>query len=104
MQKPIAMTADLRYDIDTAISSVDHIKAEFERETIACRVADAYDTRGRETGFYQGGQMNFGYSPVRMTVNGKKGSVLVPSEQADALRLLARRIAEMQRMWIVCYH
>ena len=61
--------------------------AEFERETIAARVADAYSTRGRETGFYQGGVMSFGYAPERMTVNGKTGSVLVPSEQADALRL-----------------
>ena len=61
--------------------------AEFERETIAGRVADAYNARGRETGFYQGGTMNFGYTPQRMTVNGKKGSVLVPSEQAEALKL-----------------
>ena len=42
--------------------------AEFERETIAGRVADAYDTRGRETGFYQGGTMSFGYTTQRMTV------------------------------------
>lgn len=59
--------------------------AEFERETIAGRVADAYSTRGRETGFYQGGVMCFGYVPERMKVNGKNGSVLVPSEQAEAL-------------------
>ena len=69
--------------------------AEFERETIAGRVADAYDTRGRETGFYQGGTMSFGYTTTqRMTVNGKKGSVLVPSEQADALRLSYQMYAE----------
>ena len=68
--------------------------AEFERETIAARVADAYDTRGRETGFYQGGPMNFGYSPERRTVNGKTGSVLVPSEQAAALRLAYQMYAE----------
>ncbi|MBQ6041533.1 MAG: recombinase family protein [Oscillospiraceae bacterium] len=68
--------------------------AESERETIAGRVADAYDTRGRETGFYQGGTMSFGYTTQRMTVNGKKGSVLVPSEQADALRLAYQMYAE----------
>ena len=68
--------------------------AEFERETIAGRVADAYDTRGRETGFYQGGTMSFGYTTQRMTVNRKKGSVLVPSEQADALRLAYQMYAE----------
>ena len=68
--------------------------AEFERETIAGRVADAYDTRGRETGFYQGGTMSFGYTTQRRTVNGKKGSVLVPAEQAGALKLAYEMYAE----------
>ena len=31
--------------------------AEFERETIAARVADAFQTKARETGFYQGGKV-----------------------------------------------
>ena len=31
--------------------------AEFERETIAARVKDAYDTKAVETGFYQGGKV-----------------------------------------------
>ena len=68
--------------------------AEFERETIAGRVDDAYNTRGRETGFYQGGTMAFGYTTQRMTVSGKKGSVLVPSQQADALKLAYEMYAE----------
>ena len=57
--------------------------AEFERETIAGRVADAYGTRAAETGFYQGGKVYYGYIPERRTVNGKTGSVLVPSDRAD---------------------
>ncbi len=68
--------------------------AEFERETIAGRVADAYSTRGRETGFYQGGVMSFGYRPEKMTVNGKNGSVLVASEQAEALKKAYEMYAE----------
>ena len=40
--------------------------AEFERETIAARVADAYNTKARETGFYQGGKV-YGYVPERRT-------------------------------------
>jgi hypothetical protein len=56
--------------------------AEFERETIAERVADAYNTRASETGFYQGGKIYYGYIPERRTVNGKMGSVLVPSDKA----------------------
>ena len=59
--------------------------AEFERETIAARVADAYNTKARETGFYQGGKMFYGYTSERRTINGKTGSVLVPSENAEAV-------------------
>ena len=59
--------------------------AEFERETIAARVADAFNTKARETGFYQGGKVQFGYTPERRTVGGKTGSVLVPSELAEAV-------------------
>jgi len=61
--------------------------AEFERETIAARVADAYSTRSTETGFYQGGKIYYGYEPERRTVNGKNGSVLVPSAQAEIIRI-----------------
>lgn len=61
--------------------------AEFERETIAARVADAYNTKARETGFYQGGKMYYGYDSERRTVNGKTGSVLIPSEQAESVRI-----------------
>ena len=61
--------------------------AEFERETIAARVADAFSTKARETGFYQGGKVQFGYVPERRTINGKIGSVLVPSENAEAVRV-----------------
>jgi len=60
--------------------------AEFERETIAARVADAYVARSMETGFYQGGKIYYGYEPERRTVNGKTGSVLVPSDKADVIR------------------
>lgn len=60
--------------------------AEFERETIAARVADAYNTRARETGFYQGGKIYYGYAPERQTINGKTGSVLVPSEKAQVVQ------------------
>ena len=60
--------------------------AEFERETIADRVADAYNTRARETGFYQGGKVYYGYRPERRSVNGKTGSVLVPSDKAHVIQ------------------
>lgn len=61
--------------------------AEFERETIAARVADAFNTKARETGFYQGGKVQFGYTSERFTIDGKTGSVLVPSENAEAVRV-----------------
>lgn len=59
--------------------------AEFERETIAARVKDAYSTKAVETGFYQGGKVYFGYETTRQTVNGKTGSVLVPCETAETV-------------------
>ena len=59
--------------------------AEFERETIAARVKDAYSTKAVETGFYQGGKMFFGFQSSRLTINGKIGSVLVPSEAAQTV-------------------
>ena len=34
--------------------------AEFEREAIAARVKDSYETKAQETGFYQGGGVYFG--------------------------------------------
>ena len=61
--------------------------AEFERETIAARVADAYNTKTGETGFYPGGKVYYGFVPERRTINGKTGSVLVPSEQAEAVKI-----------------
>ena len=61
--------------------------AEFERETIAARVADAFQTKARETGFYQGGKMYYGFNSERRTINGKTGSVLVPSAQAESVRI-----------------
>lgn len=64
--------------------------AEFERETIAGRVADAYSTRSLETGFYQGGKVYYGYVPERRLVGGKNGSVLVPSDKADVVRTAYR--------------
>ncbi len=59
--------------------------AKFERETIAARVKDAYSTKAVETGFYQGGKMFFGFQSSRQTINGKTGSVLVPSEAAQTV-------------------
>lgn len=61
--------------------------AEFERETIAARVADAYNTRARETGFYQGGKMYYGFDSERRTINGKTGSVLVANEQSESVKI-----------------
>jgi len=42
--------------------------AKFERETIAERVTDAYNTRVQKTGFYQGGKIYYGYQPERRTI------------------------------------
>ena len=59
--------------------------AEFERETIAARVTDAYNTRATETGFYQGGKRYYGFKSDRRTINGKTGSILVPNDKTDVV-------------------
>jgi DNA invertase Pin-like site-specific DNA recombinase len=61
--------------------------AEFERETIAGRCKDSYSTRSVDTGFYLGGQVYYGFIPERREVNGKVGSVLVPSDKAEVVRI-----------------
>lgn len=55
--------------------------AEFERDTIADRCKDAYDTRAQGTGFRMG-FAPYGYALERRTVNGKLGTVLVPGDKA----------------------
>ena len=62
--------------------------AEFERETIAARVKDAYHTKAMETGFYQGGKVYFGFQSERRTINGKTGSVLVPSPLSQTVQAI----------------
>ncbi len=79
--------------------------AEFERETIASRVKDSYDTKAAETGFYQGGVVYFGYNTTRQVVNGKKGSVLVPSESGITVTEMFRMYARPETsLRDVCFH
>lgn len=60
--------------------------AEFERETIAYRAKDAYNIKAERTGFYLGGTVCFGYKPERQSINGKTGSILVPTNAADTVK------------------
>lgn len=63
--------------------------AEFERETIAARVKDAYSTKAVETGFYQGGKMFFGFQSSRQTINGKQVRYLFRAKRhRQLLRLM----------------
>jgi len=61
--------------------------AENERLLIAERVRDAYNLRANMTGFYQGGKTYYGYYPERRTINGKMGSVLVPNDKSEYLKI-----------------
>jgi len=58
--------------------------AQLERETIAERIADNYRFRAG-LGRFTGGNAPFGYRPVKCILDGKKASVLSPSEDAPAL-------------------
>lgn len=63
--------------------------AKFEREIIAARVKDAYDTKAMKTGFYQGGKVYFGFQITRQTINGKQAPCLFrPKRRKPLLPLL----------------
>lgn len=56
---------DLTTPAGRAFASITATFAEFERETIAARVRDAYDKLVRD-GQYAGGQVPFGYRPMKL--------------------------------------
>jgi site-specific DNA recombinase len=58
-------TLDLSTPAGRAFASITAAFAQFERETIAARVRDAWH-RLRESGKYGGGQVPFGYRPVKL--------------------------------------
>jgi site-specific DNA recombinase len=57
---------DLTTPAGRAFASITATFAQFERETIAARVRDAYDKLIRD-GQYAGGQVPFGYRPVKLS-------------------------------------
>ena len=62
--------------------------AQFERETIAGRLADAYSTRDCEIGFFHGGTMIFCYNTVntfQLSAQRKGDLVRVQSNPASGL-------------------
>lgn len=56
--------------------------AQLERETIAGRVKDSYQYKAHETGFWQGGKRNLGYTAERRVIDGRKGMVLFADDKA----------------------
>ncbi len=78
----------IQEDFDTStpagrtMRSMMAVFAEYERETIAGRIKDNYAYKAHETGFFQGGKGYFGFSAERRVVDGRKGMVLVPNENA----------------------
>src|SRR5487761_1315133 len=60
---------DMTTPAGRAFAQVIAVFAEFERETIAQRVKDAYDAL-RTAGQYPGGQVPFGYIPVKLDGKG----------------------------------
>lgn len=68
--------------------------AEFERETIGGRIRDNYAFKAHETGFWQGGKANFGYTAKRCVIDGRKGMVLFPGGEAADLERAFEMYAE----------
>ena len=68
-----------------AMQSLLMVFAQLERETISGRVRDAAFARAR-LGFDTGGAPPFGFCRERAVLHGKRTSVLMPDEHAEAVR------------------
>lgn len=77
--------------------------AEFERETIAGRIRDNYAFKAHETGFWQGGKANFGYTAKRCVIDGRKGMVLFPDGEAADLERAFEMYAEKDTSYRTVY-
>lgn len=72
--------------------------AEFERETIAARVKDAYD-KLRAAGQYTGGQVPFGYMPVKL--DGKGWGFEPDPEYGPVVAEMVRRYLAFQSLNVI---
>ena len=76
--------------------------AQLERETIATRILDNYRFRANR-GLYMGGNTPFGYDSKRITMDGKKASILVPNDEAKTLQRIFNMFTSMDSLVGICH-
>jgi DNA invertase Pin-like site-specific DNA recombinase len=89
---------DMTTPAGRAFAQVIAIFAEFERETIAARVKDAYD-KLRAAGQYTGGQVPFGYMPVKL--DGKGWGFEPDPEYGPVVAEMVRRYLAFQSLNVI---
>jgi len=76
--------------------------AQLERETIATRILDNYRFRAKR-GLFMGGNAPFGYESRQAFIDGKKVSVLEPSENAELLRRIFNEFSSRESLNSICH-
>lgn len=85
-----------KFDTDTPIGKamlmIVMVFAQLERETIQCRIFDAYRSRSRK-GFYMGGRIPYGFKLKEITIDGAK------TKSYDPIPEQIRMVQEMFNMY-----
>lgn len=76
--------------------------AQLERETIATRILDNYRFRSTR-GLFMGGNTPFGYDSRRVSMDGKKISMLEPNEHRSVLQMIFDKFTSMESMVSICH-
>jgi DNA invertase Pin-like site-specific DNA recombinase len=94
----IEPSLDMTTSTGRAFAQVLMTFAEYERETIAARVKDAYD-KLRASGQYTGGQVPFGYMPVKL--DGKGWGFEPDPEYGPVVAEMVRRYLAFQSLNVI---
>lgn len=92
---------DTSTPIGRAMIYIVMVFAQLERETIAGRIADNYKFRCAQ-GLFMGGNTPFGYNSDRITLDGKKISILTVSEEAETLRRIFDLYTSNHSIFAIC--
>lgn len=99
------LSATEQFDTSTPIGRamiyIVMVFAQLERETIAGRIADNYKFRCTQ-GLFMGGNTPFGYDSERISLDGKKISILTPNEQAETLQRMFKLFTSNHSIFSIC--
>lgn len=99
------LSATEQFDTSTPIGRamiyIVMVFAQLERETIAARIADNYKFRCMQ-GLFMGGNTPFGYDSERISLDGKKISILTKNEQSKTLQDMFGYFTSNHSIYSIC--